>query len=113
MSAWGQMDWDKKLKLPKHWVEASLILVLRLGFLFKVGPALTLLLRAAAYLLLPVATGIALLPVAAALSPRETDSKMNLPEGILRPERVAKWLLEEEKAISKKSLFGGGEVWLL
>ena len=78
---------------------------IRAGRLLKVGSVLTLLLR--------VATGIALLPVAAALSPRETDSKMNLPEGILRPERVAKWLLEEEKAISKKSLFGGGEVWLL
>ena len=108
------MGQDEKLKLPERWAEASLILRLdRAGFLFKVGPALTLLLRAVAYLLLPGATGIALLPVAAFLSPRQTDSKTNLPEGILRPERAAKWLLEEEKAISKKSLFGGGEVWLL
>ena len=65
-----------------------------------------LLQRAAAYLLLPEATGIALLPVAAALSPEETHSKMNLPEGILRLERAAKWLLEEEKAISKIYLVG-------
>ena len=86
---------------------------IRAGLLFKVGSVLTLLLRAAAYLLLPVATGIALLPVAAVLSPEETHSKMNLPKGVLRPERVVKWLLEEEEAISKICLVGGGEVWLL
>ena len=63
---------------------------IRAGFLRKVGPALTLLFR-----------------VAAALSPRETDSKMNLHEGVLRPERVAKQLLLEEEAISK-NLFGWG-----
>ena len=74
---------------------------IRAGLLLKVGSVLTLLLRAAAYLLLPEATGIALLPVAAFLSPEETRSKTNLPEGILRPERVVKWLLEEEAAIAK------------
>ena len=74
---------------------------IRAGLIFKVGSVLTLLLRAVVYLLLHMATGIALLPVAAALSPRETDSKMNLPKGILRPERVVKQLLEEEEAISK------------
>ena len=82
---------------------------IRAGLLLKVGSLLTLLLRAAAYLLLPGATGIALLPVAAFLSPEETHFKTNLPKGILRPERVAKQLLEEEEAISK-SLFEGGEV---
>ena len=35
MSAWGQMGQDEKLKLPKHWVEASLILGLELVFFFK------------------------------------------------------------------------------
>ena len=86
---------------------------IRAGLLFKVGSVLTLLLRAAKYLLLHGATGIALLPVAAALSPEETRSKMNSPEGVLRLERVAKWLLEEKEAISKKLFGGGGEVWLL
>ena len=60
--------------------------------------------------------GIALLPVAAgaSLSPMEaTGDKVNLPKGILRPERAAKQLLEEEEAISKIYLVGGGEVWLL
>ena len=66
-----------------------------------------MLLRAAAYLLLPVATRIALLPVAAALSPRETDYKTNLPEGVLMLERVVKQLLLEEEAISK-NLFDWG-----
>ena len=78
---------------------------IRAGLLLKVGSVLTLLLRAVAYLLLPVATGITLLPLAAFLSPEETHSKTNLPKGILRPERAAKWLLEEEEAISK-NLFG-------
>ena len=31
---------------------------------------------------------------------------MYLPEGVLRPERVVKWLLEEEEAISKKIIWG-------
>ena len=79
---------------------------IRAGLLLRVGPELTLLLRAAAYLLLPAAMGIALLPVAAVLSPRETDSKTNLPKGILRPERAAKQLLLEEEAISKIYLVG-------
>ena len=85
---------------------------IRAGLLLKVGSVLTLLLRAAAYLLLPGATGIALLPLAAFLSPEETCSKTNLPEGILRLERAVKQLLEEEEAISK-NLFVVGEVWLL
>ena len=41
--------------------------------------------------------GIALLPVAAGVSfsPEEpADAKMNLPEGVLSPERAAKQLLE-------------------
>ena len=75
---------------------------IKAGLLLKVGSVLTLLLRAAAYLLLPGATGIALLPVAAFMSPEETHSKMNLLKGILRLERAAKQLLLEEEAISKR-----------
>ena len=57
--------------------------------------------------------GIALLPVAAGVSfsPEElADAKMNLPEGILSPERAVKQLLEvEEDCIfqKKKKRFGG------
>ena len=51
-------------------------------------------------ILLPAAMGIALLPVAAFLSPEETHSKMNLPKGVLRLERVVKQLLEEEEAVT-------------
>ena len=67
-----------------------------------VGPVLTLLPKT---FLLPGAIGIALLPVAAFLSPEETCSKTNLPKGVVRAARVAKQLLEEEEAISK-NLFG-------
>ena len=56
--------------------------------------------------------GIALLPVAAgvSLSPEEvTGDRVNLPEGFLSVERVAKWLLEAaEDCIFKKNL---GGVW--
>ena len=57
--------------------------------------------------------GIALLPVAAgvSLSPEEpAETKRNLPEGILSPERAAKRLLEvaAEDCIFKESLGGGG-----
>ena len=85
--------------------------VFRAGFFFRVGPVLTLFPKT---FLLPGAIGIALLPVAANffLLPEAMDSKTNLPEGILRPERAAKQLLLEEEAISKIYLFGG-EVWLL
>ena len=58
--------------------------------------------------------GIALLPVAAGVSfsgEEPADAKMNLPEGVLSPERAAKRLLEAaEDCILKKSL-GGGLVW--
>ena len=65
--------------------------------------------------------GIALLPVAAevSLSPEgPADAKMNLPEGVLSPERAAKRLLEaaaEEDCIFQKKKFGGGFglVWFL
>ena len=57
--------------------------------------------------------GIALLPVAAgvSLSPEElVEAKMNLPEGVLSPERAAKRLLEVvEDCIFKKKVLGG--VW--
>ena len=58
--------------------------------------------------------GIALLPVAAEVSflpEGPADAKTNLPEGVLSPERAAKWLLEAvEDCIFKKG-FGGGLVW--
>ena len=81
-----------------------------LGFLFKVGPVPTFLLK----LFLFPRMGIALLPVAAGVSfsPEElADAKTNLPEGILSPERAAKQLLEAaEDCIFQKKVFGGG-VW--
>ena len=81
-----------------------------LGFLFKVGPVPTFLLK----LFLFPQMGIALLPVAAevSLSPEEpADAKTNLPEGVLSPERAAKRLLEAvaEDCIFKKKVWGG--VW--
>ena len=65
--------------------------------------------------------GIALLPVAAGVSfsPEEpADAKTNLPEGVLSPERAAKWLLEAEEdcIFKKKKVFWGGRfglVWFL
>ena len=57
--------------------------------------------------------GIALLPVAAEVSflPGEpADAKMNLPEGVLSPERAAKQLLEaaaEEDCMFQKKVWGG------
>ena len=57
--------------------------------------------------------GIALLPVAAEVSfllGELADAKMNLPEGVLRPERAAKQLLEAaEDCIFLKKVWGG--VW--
>ena len=81
-----------------------------LGFLFKVGPVLTFLLK----LFLFPRMGIALLPVAAGVSfsPEElADAKTNLPEGVLSLERAAKQLLEaaEDCLFSKKKVWGG--VW--
>ena len=107
MSSLGKTDWDEKPKVARMLGGSFFVPKIRAGLLFKVGSVLTLLLRAVAYLLLPVATGITLLPLAAFLSPEETCSKTYLPEGILRPERMANWLLLEEEAISK-NLFGGG-----
>ena len=87
-----------------------------LGFLFKVGPVPTFLQKV---FLFP-RMGIALLPVAAGVSfsPEEpADAKMNLPEGVLSPERAAKRLLEAaEDCIFKKKGLGGvwfGLVWFL
>ena len=86
-----------------------------LGFLFKVGPVLTFLLK----LFLFPRMGIALLPVAArvSFSPEEpADAKTNLPEGVLSPERAVKRLLEAaEDCIFKKKFGGGGFglVWFL
>ena len=63
--------------------------------------------------------GIALLPVAARVSllPEEpAEAKMNLPKGILRAERAAKWLWEaaEDCIFQKKKIGGGfGLVWFL
>ena len=78
-----------------------------LGFLFKVGPVPTFLPK----LFLFPRMGIALLPVAAksSFSPEElADVKTNLPEGVLRPERAAKQLLEVvEDCIFKKEVWGG------
>ena len=84
----------------------------RLGFLFKVRPVLTFLLK----LFLFPQMGIALLPVAAEVSLSLVElvlAKTNLPEGILRAERAVKQLLEaaEDCIFSKKSL--GGGVWFL
>ena len=83
-----------------------------LGFLFKVGPVPTFLPKV---FLFPQ-MGIALLPVAAKVSflPEGlADAKMNLPEGVLSPERAAKQLLEvaEGCIFEKKKRFGGGLVW--
>ena len=80
-----------------------------LGFLFKVGPVPTFLLK----LFLFPRMGIALLPVAAEVSlllMEATGDRVNLPEGFLSAERVAKQLLEaaEDCIFSKKSL---GGVW--
>ena len=79
-----------------------------LGFLFKVGPVPTFLLK----LFLFPRMGIALLPVAArvSFSPEgPADAKTNLPEGVLSPERAAKWLLEAaEDCIFQKKVWGGG-----
>ena len=75
-----------------------------LGFLFKVRPVPTFLLK----LFLFPRMGIALLPVAAGVSfslGEPADAKTNLPEGVLSPVRAAKWLLGT--AFSKKT-FGGG-----
>ena len=87
-----------------------------LGFLFKVGPVPTFWPKD---FLFP-RMGIALLPVAAEVSfslDGLTDAKTNLPEGVLSPERAAKWLLEaaaEEDCIFQKSLGGRfGLVWFL
>ena len=85
-----------------------------LGFLFRVGPVPTFLLK----LFLFPQMGIALLPVAAevSFSPEEpADAKMNLAEGVLSPERAAKRLLEAaEDCIFKKKFGGGfGLVWFL
>ena len=85
-----------------------------LGFLFKVGPVPTFLQKV---FLFP-RMGIALLPVAAevSFSPEGlADAKTNLPEGILRAERAAKWLLEAaEDCIFQKKFGGGfGLVWFL
>ena len=85
-----------------------------LGFLFKVGPVPTFLPK----LFLFPRMGIALLPVAAEVSfslEELADAKMNLPEGVLSPERVAKRLLEaEEDCIFKKKVWRGfGLVWFL
>ena len=85
-----------------------------LGFLFKVRPVPTFLLKV---FLFP-RMGIALLPVAAegSFSPEEpADAKTNLPEGVLSLERVAKWLLEvAEDCIFQKKVWGGvGLVWFL
>ena len=84
-----------------------------LGFLFKVGPVPTFLLKD---FLFP-RMGITLLPVAAevSFSPEgPADAKTNLPKGVLSPERAAKQLLEAVAEVdcifSKKSL-GGGLVW--
>ena len=81
-----------------------------LGFSFRVGPVLTFLPK----LFLFPQMGITLLPVAAgvSLSPEEpAEPKTNLPEGILRVERVVKQLLEavEDCIFQKKGGFGG--VW--
>ena len=63
--------------------------------------------------------GIALLPVAARVSfslEGPAEAKMNLPEGVLSPERAVKRLLEAaEDCIFKKKSFGGGFglVWFL
>ena len=62
--------------------------------------------------------GIALLPVAARvfLSLEEPAFlKTNLPEGVLRAERAAKWLLEvaEDCNFKKRSWGGFGLVWFL
>ena len=87
-----------------------------LGFLFKVGPVPTFLPK----LFLFPQMGIALLPVAAEVSflpEGPVDAKTNLPEGVLSPERAAKWLLEaaaEEDCIFQKKVGGGfGLVWFL
>ena len=81
-----------------------------LGFSFRVGPVLTFLPK----LFLFPQMGIALLPVAAEVSflPEEpAEAKTNLPEGVLSPERAAKWLLEAvEDCIFQKKVWGGG-VW--
>ena len=77
--------------------------VFRTGFFLIVGPVPTLFPKT---FLLPGAIGIALLPVAAFLSPEETHSKTNLPEGVVMAARAVKWLLEEE-AISKNLFVGG------
>ena len=80
-----------------------------LGFLFRVGPVLTFVLK----LFLFPWMGIALLPVAArvSFSPEElVDAKTNLPEGILSLERAANWLLEAvEDCIFSKKVWGG--IW--
>ena len=99
-----EQDGEVESKLPIGFKESML------GFLFKVRPVPTFLPK----LFLFPRMGMALLPVAAGVSllPEEpADAKTNLPEGVLSPERAAKWLLEvaaEEDCISKKSL---GGVW--
>ena len=81
-----------------------------LGFLLRVGPVPTFLPKC---FLFP-RMGIALLPVAAGVSfspEGPADAKTNLPEGVLSPERAAKWLLEaavEEDCIFLKKSLGGG-----
>ena len=86
----GEDGLGQEAKVARTLGRSFFVPKIRAGLLLKVGSVLTLLLRAAAYLLLPVATGIALLPVAVVLSPEEIHSKMNLPEGVLRLERAAK-----------------------
>ena len=84
-----------------------------LGFLLRVGPVLTFLLK----LFLFPQMGIVLLPVAAGVSfllEGPAEAKTNLPEGVLSPERAVKQLLEAaEDCIFKKSWGGFGLVWFL
>ena len=87
-----------------------------LGFLIKVRPVLTFLPK----LFLFPRMGIALLPVAAGVSfllEEPADAKMNLPKGILSPERAVTQLLEvvaEDCIFKKKKNWGGfGLVWFL
>ena len=80
-----------------------------LGFLLRVGPVPTFLPK----LFMFPQMGIALLLVAAGVSfslEEPVDAKTNLPEGILSPERAAKWLLEaaaEDCIFKKKKVWGG------
>ena len=84
-----------------------------LGFLFRVGPVPTFLLK----LFLFPRMGIALLPVAAGSSSllEATQGRTVLPKGILTVARAAKQLLEAvEDCIFKKKFGGGfGLVWFL